>query len=1467
MFKQSKLTDQTATGQVVVKKKRSRVPGVMISQYVEELPEGKTTPDFTRKPIALTIQEGKLAIFKAIVTGEPTPTVSWARNKGDVSDPTKYQTKYDPQSSEHTIEMTCVSPEQADTYKCFATNEFGKAVVTAVLNVIEVGYKKNKELKEKVMNEEVKPVLKRRRVKLPKPDEKAGAGPVLDEKFWELLLSADKKDYERICQEYGVTNFRWMLKQLKEMKKEREEEQAQMMPSVVVKKKRSRVPGVMISQYVEELPEGKTTPDFTRKPIALTIQEGKLAIFKAIVTGEPTPTVSWARNKGDVSDPTKYQTKYDPQSSEHTIEMTCVSPEQADTYKCFATNEFGKAVVTAVLNVIEVGYKKNKELKEKECSQPDLLSFFPSVKLPKPDEKAGAGPVLDEKFWELLLSADKKDYERICQEYGVTNFRWMLKQLKEMKKEREEEQAQFVKHISNLKHVEIKGEGMALFELDMDLLDPSNRIFLYKDGEMVPYSKEQDKDAKHSLKQIGRKYIFTIKDLLPDDAGFYQVDVEGVNIMSTDFKIPIVDFIVKLQEVKAMEREDAIFECVLSRPFSKILWMGKNTPLEQGEKFDITVSEDKLIHRLVVKDCLPLDGGIYAAVAGIKSCSAWLIVEADNDPNLHGKKKVRKTTQAGGAGVDLAKIAQEQQMKLQKDKEGMSNASEEAQKQPIPEAVPVTNDDAGAQKSTGQNTDSGKNTGSGKDNGPAQYTGSGKDTGSGLNTGQDGSGSLVPEVQEDVGTPAPEPSTDKDGAVSSKVEDKMDADTVTESKLHFTSGLSDIQAVRGQPAELTCKLSKDCDGAWSKDGGKLSTSDKLSISKDGTDHTLRIHGCQDDDAGHYEFEAEGCKTEAKVVVGGPPEFDLDDLHKFSKPVVVRVGQNAAFKLAFSSQDALEAQWWKDGRELRDGGSVKLVKDSTHSRLLFRECLRSDSGEIRIQLSNQFGSVEAKTTLTVLDRPGPPKGPVEVVSTSSTQIEIKWGPPKDDGGSPVSSYLFERQQIGDSIWKKVGEVPADPLLFRDRNVSHGRRYRYRISALNTEGASEPLETEYLMAGTLVFPGAPDPPKVVSAFKNCINLSWTAPTETRGTKILGYTLEKRKKDTTQWISVNSVTEPIEEEKYAVKDVTEGTVYQFRVSAINISGIGDPSGPSELVCAKNPDMKPRFKDPEDFLVMRAGNSVRVKINYEASPLPDISWLKDGDPLPSWISMINTDTLSQLVIPASKRSDSGIYTIRAKNSVGQASFDVEVRVTDEPKPPGPIELEQIIHGKVIISWEASPDQTEDDRLYYVVAQHDSNTRVWKTVADRLFATSYTALNIMSGREYHFRVFAKNDIGLSDPSESPTWGMNCLKPSTAMASTATDLTLERPPSVLVPLKVHNHPSGYQCYMTCAVSGSPTPHVTWYLNNTSLESNNDYYMTNAYGVCSLYILRVSAKDSGEYKVVAVNSFGKAECTTKLTVQD
>ena len=111
---------------------------------------------------------------------------------------------------------------------------------------------------------------------------------------------------------------------------------------------------------------------------------------------------------------------------------------------------------------------------------------------------------VDEKFWELLMSADKKDYESICTQYGITDFRWMLKKLNEMKVEKEKEQEK-VQHVSrwwkipqekegdnestfylfieqvaervcNLRAVELNSIG----ELQLETPELTSKIFLYK---------------------------------------------------------------------------------------------------------------------------------------------------------------------------------------------------------------------------------------------------------------------------------------------------------------------------------------------------------------------------------------------------------------------------------------------------------------------------------------------------------------------------------------------------------------------------------------------------------------------------------------------------------------------------------------------------------------------------------------------------------------------------------------------------------------------------------------------------------------------------------------------------------------------------------------------------------------------------------------------------------------------------
>ncbi|XP_060724110.1 immunoglobulin-like and fibronectin type III domain-containing protein 1.1 isoform X4 [Tachysurus vachellii] len=1438
-------------------------------------------------------------------------------------------------------------------------------------------------------------------------------------------------------------------------------------------KRRSKVPGVMITQYVEELPEGKSTPDYTRKPIALTIQEGKLAIFKAIVIGEPKPTVSWKRAKGEMNDPEKFQNKYDPVTNEHTLEIPRVSGEEADTYKCYAVNEYGKAVCPVILNVIEVGFKKSKELKKTEELE-DPAEFRNKLR-----RSAGKAIVekkegeIDESVWDLLLSADKKDYERICFEYGITDFRGMLKKLTELKKQREQEQALFIQQISNLKHIEVKSANSAAFELDIELKDPNSRIFLYKDGIMVPYSKDLDNEMKHYLKQVGKKYVFTVKNLTPEDAGIYQVDVEGVNVFSTDFKIPSVDFLVKIQEVKAEEREDAIFECVTSLPMNHILWTLKNNPLSNSDKYEITVSEDKLIHRLKVIDCMPVDAGIYSAVAGIKSCSAWLVVESNKDSTRKGKKIGRKTTQAGGSGVDLTKIASEQQEKNKKEMEeamevarrakaerdaaaakaqaeaeaalAASRAAAAAKAAAAAEAAEaalaaakakgMSQKDAKAQADAAAAAAAAKAQAEAEVNARKLAEAKAKEAGlseediakagaaaSAMLTqniataeglGLDGAGMGDAEGAGPGGSVNPAGGARAAGGVGPALGSvlaggagdangagsvdqagldtlvKEGADAGAKSKKHartevaitakdpgvyISAALEDCSAIVGEEAELVCKLSNaDCKGLWYRDGKEISDSTEgMTISKDGVTHKLKIHKVSEEFAGKYKFEADGRKTEAMIIVEDPPRFATKDLEEFSKPRVVKANQKAEFKIPYIGCEATKIQWYKEGVELAKDTNCKIETTESHCRLSLSKLQRKDSGEIKIKIKNEFGTVEAISNLIVLDKPTPPLGPLEIVDASSNSIEFKWRPPKDDGGCPITHYILERNQVGRNKWKKIGQIPGE-AHYRDTDVDHGRRYCYRIRAETSEGISEVMETEDVQAGTKAYPGPPSTPKVISAFKDCITLSWTPPANTGGTNILGYNLEKRKKGSNLWGLVHPPEEPIKTKKYPCKDVIEGMEYEFRVSAINISGAGESSLPSETVFARDPkkppgkviDLKvtgstyntlsiswtkpkevkdehdeakgyfveirpaestewnrcntnatiitsytvkglkslaiywvrviavneggageptelnnyiiatpppvrPKFTDAniKSFMVVKAGNSGRFTVKFVASPRPEIIWLKDGTPVSKRVTVTNTEGGSQILILSAERSDSGIYTIVVKNFVGQESFSVEIRVTDEPKPPGPVELDMNVQGTVTITWAASPDEKRDDHLNYMVTKRDSVKQTWDTVADCIFNNRFTACNILPGREYQFRVYAKNDMGKSVPSESPKWLITEKKEKYILTLPESKAcNLESPPKFPVPLKLHTAPQGYECYMSCAVRGNPTPYVTWYRNNVSLNSDSNYYITNTCGVCSMLILRVAPKDTGMYKVIAENKLGRAECSTKLVVRE
>lgn len=99
----------------------------------------------------------------------------------------------------------------------------------------------------------------------------------------------------------------------------------------------------------------------------------------------------------------------------------------------------------------------------------------------------------------------------------------------------------------------------------------------------------------------------------------------------------------------------------------------------------------------------------------------------------------------------------------------------------------------------------------------------------------------------------------------------------------------------------------------------------------------------------------------------PPKIDSDALGEFTKPVIIKAGENAEWKLPFSGGAPMNIQWYKDDDELLPGLNVKIDTSDTKSQLRLNKCQRKDGGEVKIKIKNEFGTTEAISKLIVLGK--------------------------------------------------------------------------------------------------------------------------------------------------------------------------------------------------------------------------------------------------------------------------------------------------------------------------------------------------------------------------------------------------------------------------------------------------------------------------------------------------------------------
>ncbi|NXH57403.1 IGFN1 protein, partial [Rhabdornis inornatus] len=792
-------------------------------------------------------------------------------------------------------------------------------------------------------------------------------------------------------------------------------------------------------------------------------------------------------------------------------------------------------------------------------------------------------------------------------------------------------------------------------------------------------------------------------------------------------------------------------------------------------------------------------------------------------------------------------------------------------------------------------------------------------------------------------------------------------------RCYLNKQLATVRVLKGDPAELSCTVSKDnVTGTWFKDGLKLTSMDGVVFEKKGLVHKLIINKAEDIHAGKYRFEGGDVKTEASIFVEDPPQVDKVLLKNLtSVPTVAKAGEGVKLQIPFEGRGPIRAAWLKDRMELGNDTRIRVDKTDTCTTLSISSCDRRDCGDYKVRLKNDSGVLEINLKLMVIDKPQPPAGPIKIVERSANNITIQWKPPKDDGGKPVQRYLVERQQVGRNDWETLGETPRSCTSFTTSKVEEEMSYYFRVRAVNAEGVSDALESEEVKAAGKASPGAPDPPEIISTSRDTITISWKAPCKTGASQILGYIVQKRKKGAVTWLPVTNV--PVKDKKLKVPSLKKGVQYEFRVAAVNAAGTGQPSDPSKPAFARDPTKspgqvqdfkvsssdstsvtltwnKPEVQDGNDvkgyevemrpcnslswtkcftltaestscrvqglqpreklflrvralgdggpgepleleacagaaaavvsprlliddtvksFLLIKAGNPIRVKIPFEGSPEPVVTWLKDGLPLPSQAVVSTEDGSTQLLLRAAEFSDSGTYTVQLGDELGKReTFSFQVQIADIPQPPGAIRLEENVPNTVTVTWDPSASEQWDKNLYYTVLKRESQKGLWHVLGDLIYNNKFTFTRVLPGRDYYFRVVAKNDLGASDPSDTvQPWRIWKKKAEFRVkAQKYRGVNQNQPPRFLVPLRSHVVVTGSECHMSCAVGGHPSPKITWYKDSRDLSRDPNYFCTNDFGVCSLVVLGATKQDEGEYMVEASNEVGRAYSKAFLAIK-
>ena len=211
---------------------------------------------------------------------------------------------------------------------------------------------------------------------------------------------------------------------------------------------------------------------------------------------------------------------------------------------------------------------------------------------------------------------------------------------------------------------------------------------------------------------------------------------------------------------------------------------------------------------------------------------------------------------------------------------------------------------------------------------------------------------------------------------------------------------------------------------------------------------------------------------------------------------------------------------------------------------------------RVSAINAAGTSEPSNIAFATTDATVPNAPARLVAVARdhSQIDLVWVAPDFDGGSRITGYRIEVSENRGANWEDLAaHTGSTNTTHSHTGLPPATMRHYRVSAINEIGVSRPSNVASATTNAV----APDPPTNLVATPTeptRIDLTWTAPAYDGGAPVTSYRIEVSE-DGAAWADLEPST-GTNHTGYAHTGLRPGSTRHYRVSAINIAGVGMPS-----------------------------------------------------------------------------------------------------------------------------------------------------------------------------------------------------------------------------------------------------------------------------------------------------------------------